>query len=88
MESGVRVNASFQKIPHLVGRIGSGMRVSASFQIFSSGNLRGVYLQAGLHHGLGRKSRLKITLEHSCICSGPGMFLSLAREKSPESFHF
>ena len=30
--SGVRVSASFQKIPHLVGRLWSGVWVSASFQ--------------------------------------------------------
>ena len=33
--SGVQVNASFQKIPHLVGRLGLGVWLSASFQIFS-----------------------------------------------------
>ena len=32
--SGIRVRASVQKIPHFVGRLGSEVRVSASFQIF------------------------------------------------------
>ena len=31
--SGARVSASFQKIPHIVGRLGSGVWVIASLQI-------------------------------------------------------
>jgi len=46
----VRVSASFQKIPRLVGRLGSAVRVTVNFQTFSGGNLRWGYLR-GLSHG-------------------------------------
>jgi len=32
---GVCVSTSFQKFPCLVGRLGSGVRISANFQIFA-----------------------------------------------------
>ena len=51
----------FKENPHLVGWSGSGLRLvgrlrsgvrdNASFQIFCRSDLRGVYLQGGLFHG-------------------------------------
>ena len=38
------VSASFEKNPSLVCRLGSGVRVRASFQIFSMGAISGGYL--------------------------------------------
>jgi len=48
--SGLRVSASFQRIPDLVGRLRSGVWVSASFLIFSKVNLWQGYVQGRLSY--------------------------------------
>ena len=40
----------FKKVPNLVGRIGSGVRVSASFKIFSGVNSAGISPGGGVSH--------------------------------------
>ena len=41
------VSVGFRKILHLVGRLGSGVRISAGFQMFSRGNLPGWGISPG-----------------------------------------